>query len=570
MNENFHKFLITEFNVNKYMNRNKLLLLIFSLVTLLCLSQAYSTLIATVTIKNLGKVTIISSLHVEERYIKNALGQTVVLRGVNKAGFEDFPDGWWNPEGGGLYSGAGVWNEMNVLYNLGKIKEWGANVVRFHHSMDFWVRQDLYPTFRQRVRRVTELAGELGLYVIWDPYSVIKGGGQPSLPWYPHVSNETKSNLGYSEKDIMPNSTAFVEYWREWAEWLKDYPNVLFELVNEPKNVNIEPYHWGRSPSDPAWQEYASVINQTIQAIRSTGATQPIIVTGHVDVWCDLDHGGINEAYTGSDVWWVTQVQEDGATPIIDPLNNIIYCTHQYRASSGLGEHDNGTRGWTYSDVMLAMNYTKILDVINTWNKPLILTECGPHLWHTDEELIREIEGLSNQLRIYNQYGISYVVWVWTVPEHMPGGIVALTDGKWYCEPNVGGRVVKEHLSAPVGQDNPIYIHPTIQYAGTKADYKNIQYRATGKPHLTTWITNNPTRTLVKNIDFDESRKVMNIMLYSITLNPQIIEIICATYGEPPNIINATKVSYDLETSKLKINVSFNSSEILVTLSWAT
>ena len=535
------------------------------LVILLIIAQAASLQISTLTIENSGKISLISPLHVEGKYLKNELGQIVVLRGINKAGFEDFPDGWWIPEGGGIYAGAGVWDEDAVRYNLEKIKEWGANVVRFHHSMDFWVRQDLYPTFRQRVKQTTEIALDLGLYVIWDPYSVIANSRQYDLPWYPYVSNETDPDLGYSERDIMPNKTAFIEYWREWAEWLKSYPNVLFELVNEPRKIWIDEY-WGKYPNNTAlWQEYVSVINQTIQAIRSTGAKQPIIVTGHVDVWCDLDF-----PKAANTMWWVSQVQEDGPTPIIDPENNIIYCTHQYRASDGLGKHSNGTRGYTYNEVMNAMNYTKILDVIDKWNKPLIITECGPHLWHTGEELIKEIEGLSNQLRIYDQLGISYVVWVWTVPSHMPGGILTLTDGKWYCEPNVGGRVVKAYLSAPVGQNNSIYIHPTIQYARTYADYKNIQYRQQGKPYLTTWTVDTPTRTLVETIDFNEETKAMHLTLYSLFSGTQIIEVVCGAYGEPATVINATEVFYDPITTKLKIEVSFERMQVSVTLLWAS
>ena len=564
MNRNKHKSLTVRLPNSRLVmkfHQTITISLVILLITLLLMAQATSNQISTLIIENSGKIALITPLHVEGRYIKNEFGEIVVLRGINKAGFEDFAEGWWNPEGGGIHTGAGVWDEKSVLYNLQKIKEWGANVVRFHHSMDFWVRQDLYPNFRQRVRQVTEIAGKLGLYVIWDPFSVIKGGPQRKFPWYPYVSNETNPELGYSEKDIMPNSTAFVEYWRQWAEWLKDYPNVLFEIYNEPK-VSIDEY-WGWYPDKPDWQEWVSVVNQCIQAIRSTGAKQPIIVAGNVDVWVNLDF-----PKAANTMWWVSQVQEDGPTPIIDPLNNIIYCTHQYRASQGLGFYNNFSNAYTYQEVWKAMNYTKIFDVINKWDKPLIITECGPHLWHTGEELIKEIEGLSNQLRIYNQYGISYLVWVWTVPSHMPGGILALTEGKWYCEPNVGGRVVQQYLKAPTGEDIPIYIHPTFQYAGTGADYKNIQYRETGKPYLTTWITQAPTRTLVENINFDGA--TMTLTLHSMRSGTQTIEIVCGTYGEPMTIINATKISYDQSSSKLKVEILFNGNKVSVMLSWTT
>jgi hypothetical protein len=561
-NKRMKSMFITHQLQDKFTIKSQILILFVIIFAFIFTAQVFSILTYEVTIRNSGVIATISHLHVEGRYIKNAYGQIVLLRGINKAGFEDSQHGWWNPEGGGINTGAGVWNLTNVRYNLQKIREWGSNVVRFHYSIDFWVRQDLYPYFRQHVKEVTEICADLGMYVIWDPYSIVVGGSHPKFPWPPYLSNET-GNRGYSELDIIPSRDAFIEHCREFADWLKDYPNVLFEHYSEP-GVSIDPY-WGWYPDKPDWQDWVNVTQHCINAIRSTGAKQPIIVTGHVDVWCNLDAGDIG---LGSTMYWVTQVISGGATPIVDPLNNIIYCTHQYRASDGLGLHNNYSKGWTYSEVYDAMRYTKILHVIENLSLPLIITECGPLMWHRGDEFIREMEGWANQLRIYNQLGISYVAWVWTVPSHMPGGLLTLTNGRWYCEPNAGGRILQYYLKAPIFLDTSLYEHPILEY---DAEWWNQIYRITEKPYVSTYATEAPTRVLLRTITFDESLETLTLNLS--TLMPgstQMIEVMCRIYGEPTSIVNATKVSFDSAKSKLKIKFTFAETDIIVVIKWAT
>jgi len=56
---------------------------------------AISSLMSNVTIRSSGTIVTISPLHVEGKYIKNGLNQTVFLKGVNKVEFADDPDGVW-------------------------------------------------------------------------------------------------------------------------------------------------------------------------------------------------------------------------------------------------------------------------------------------------------------------------------------------------------------------------------------------------------------------------------------------------------------------------------------------
>ena len=166
----------------------------------------------------------VSKLHVAGRYIKDSLGRTTTLRGVNQEGFLDSPNGWWNPEGGNYLSGLGIWDPDAVKYNLDGMKSWGCNVLRLHTKIAWWLNDE--SSYRQHIKDTITWAGERGIYVIFEPYSIL-GGTQQPLPWAPHTTDP-------EEQVIMPDSSAFINYWTSVANELKDFPNVLFEIYNEP------------------------------------------------------------------------------------------------------------------------------------------------------------------------------------------------------------------------------------------------------------------------------------------------------------------------------------------------
>ncbi|HTC19414.1 MAG TPA: cellulase family glycosylhydrolase, partial [bacterium] len=139
-------------------------------------------------------------LHVDGPFLKNPLGQNVILRGINHHGFLDVPDGAWDPPGAPLYSGMGNWNPQVVQQALRQYHHMGFNVIRFHTIVDWWksnpqnyqdsYRKVIYPEpYRQMMADTVKWAGEQGLYVIFDFFALknVEGrqSGQESLPWPP-------------------------------------------------------------------------------------------------------------------------------------------------------------------------------------------------------------------------------------------------------------------------------------------------------------------------------------------------------------------------------------------------
>jgi hypothetical protein len=373
------------------------------------LYPALSSLMSDVTIRSSGTMAIISPLHVEGRYIKDGLNNTVTLTGVNQEGFLDSPNGWWNPEGGGYTSGLDVWNPEAVKYNLDSIKSWGCNVLRLHTSIRWWIEDN--SSYKQHIKDTVVWAGERGIYVIFEPFSV-DGSTQYECPWPPYIPE--------SQQGWIPNRQAFIDYWETVANELKGLPNVLFEIYNEPHG------------NATAREDFFNVTQQWIDAIRLTGADQLLIVQWDYGIWCNLDYPP--PANTASTMNWVEQY------PLNDPRSNIVYSFHNYRGDFHTTK-DGRVNVWEYSDIKLSLQLCLVDYVLNNLSKPVLCGEIGANMWESGEGLTQELAYFNNSLNIFNEWNVSYLAWVWTIPAHMRHGL--LQNGyPWVPPPNAAGEIL--------------------------------------------------------------------------------------------------------------------------------
>ena len=107
-----------------------------------------------------------------------------------------------------------------------------------------------------------------------------------------------------------PNS-AFADLWGKLAGHFESNPNVIFGLMNEPH--------------DQSASTWLVSINDAIAAIRSTGATQEILVPGSY--------------YDGAWTWTTTDNAAVIGTGVHDPLHNFAFEVHQYLDADGSGKH---------------------------------------------------------------------------------------------------------------------------------------------------------------------------------------------------------------------------------------
>jgi len=370
-----------------------------ALILLLVLSiMSYtvsSSLSENITISSSGVIVYqVRPLHVEGRYIKDDLGNIVILRGVNKVGFEDYS--------GGIWMGKAGWDANRVKQELDIIASWGVNVIRVHQCVKWW-KYDI-DNHRQHIKDLITYAGERGLYVIFDGFQVqdyFSGGSQDLLPYPPYQSGDWS--------DIIANESEFVDYWRSVAMELKDFPNVIFELWNEACGGRDEE----RALS---WQ---SAAQQCVDAIRSVGADQIIIIQFFWDIWYDASGFGNH-----GDLSWIEEYPINGT--------NIVYSTHLY-PYNGLGSD----RPYDIETIRTRLEELGVKRVGETLNLPLIIGEIGCNLAADplEEELIR----FNNTLTVFDEWGLGYIGFWWRAT-----GIYRLISD-YNGTPTESGLIFKNH-----------------------------------------------------------------------------------------------------------------------------
>ncbi|MFX0132462.1 MAG: glycoside hydrolase family 5 protein [Candidatus Hodarchaeota archaeon] len=378
-----------------------------------------------------GKITYSSSaarpLHVEGTSIKNDLGAVVNIRGVNRMWFESHPGGgWWMDvyyhDRGETYNEP-YWKE-NVNAELEIMRSWGVNSIRFHQAVEHW-KYDI-GHHREIIKELLDIMAEKNMYMIFDFYCVtsmapdplppaLGGGKQDPLPYPPFQISE-------NAELVISNEQEFIALWESVASELKDYPNIIFELWNEPNRGNYE--------EEQALNSWFAVVQSCIDVIRSVGAKQLIIVHWGYNCWVDLNNPPPDHNARTMDWVWSVDLQ--------DPLNNLAYSTHIYRYHGSFHRWE-GTQvhAWTREDIETAFKLMKLDKVAQSY--PLIVGEIGADIYASD--LSNELEAYENCLSIFDEWGIHYLGWCWASL-----GRFALHTGHPSYEPTDAGEIFSRYL----------------------------------------------------------------------------------------------------------------------------
>lgn len=140
-------------------------------------------------------------------------------------------------------------------------------------------------------------------------------------------------------------TSAFADVWSKLATEFKSADNVRFDLMNEPQQETAA--------------EWLAITNAAIAAIRATGATQEVLVTGvhwsGAQTWTTTDNGSV--------------IGKPGA--VVDPLNKFTYTVHLYLDDTS-GKHD-----WVVSPTIGVERLTAITDWARAAGVKLFLGEIG-------------------------------------------------------------------------------------------------------------------------------------------------------------------------------------------------
>ena len=323
-------------------------------------------------------------------------------RGINQAGMLDYENGWWPEEGTNYLDGQNEWTVANINFNLGKmVTEFNFDHVRFHTDP---TRFNTNAAYRANLNTLCGLADAFGLDVIVDFYGDWQAYGIANIP----------------------------ALWTLAANTLKLNANVVFELWNEPDLDYGSGYY---NTEQATWQ---TLLQDCIDAIRATGATQKIIACYKSTIWANVTPHPARGA--GSTV----QALYD--YPLVDPESNLYYQLHIYRENAIINQPE---AYYAYTEAQwedwfeLCLINDAIADGYKFW-----FTEVGANSWHVGDDLARELSFFEAALHLLTTKVQPHTIWVWTVTAHMMHGI--FTNDVWLPPPNGAGTLVQVPLASHI------------------------------------------------------------------------------------------------------------------------
>ncbi len=290
-------------------------------------------------------------LKVSGNKIVDKNGNPVQLRGMSLF--------WSNPNWGGE-----KFYNINVVTNLARY--WGANIIRAAMGVENGGYLTTPNTEKNKVKTIVEAAKTTGIYVIID--------------WHAHDVHTTEA----------------VSFFSEMAQLYKDYDNVIFEIFNEPDYES--------------WATVKQYALQVIQAIRSKGANQLIVV--------------------GTPTW--SQDVDIAANDPITGYSNIAYTLHFYAGTHKQFLRDKAV---TAMNKGLALFVTEWGTCDASGNGGLDLTES--QVW----------------INFMDQYKLSWCNWSLNDKAETASALVpgASTTGPWPdSQLTPSGKFVKQKIMANV------------------------------------------------------------------------------------------------------------------------
>ncbi|KAG8955839.1 hypothetical protein FRC04_006285 [Tulasnella sp. 424] len=140
-------------------------------------------------------------------------------------------------------------------------------------------------TYLQGLKTIASYVTSKGGYAVLDPH------------------NFMRYNNG-----VISDQNAWTTWWKNLATQFKNDPKIIFDLQNEPHDIDAT--------------TVASMMQAAVNAIRSVGATQLILVEG--------------TSWTGA--WtWTSSGNANAFSSFTDPANNFAIEMHQYLDSDGSG-----------------------------------------------------------------------------------------------------------------------------------------------------------------------------------------------------------------------------------------
>ena len=219
-------------------------------------------------------------------------GHATRLLGLNRSGTEY-----------SCFQGYGFFDGPSDMASIRVMKSWRINAVRLPLNEDCWlgingVKRALGGRrYRRVIHRYVKRLHRAGLYVVIDMH--LAGAGH-------HVANQILR---------MPDADHAPDFWRSVAAYFKRDHRLLFDLYNEPHYVSWSCWLHGcrvsgyKQEHGPVASYEAAGMQQLVDAVRSTGARQPLML------------GGLD---------WARSLGSWLAHKPRDPLHQLVASEHNY------------------------------------------------------------------------------------------------------------------------------------------------------------------------------------------------------------------------------------------------
>jgi hypothetical protein len=302
-------------------------------------------------------------------------GHVVQLRGVNRSGLE-----YACIQGWGFFDSPHP-DAIDDPAMIAAMKSWDINAVRVPLNEDCWLDINTPAGFggdpyRRIVQSYVRALHAAGLYVVLDMHVAAPG------------SVQSRGIVPMADADHAP------AFWRSLAQTFKDDHALIFDLYNEPHDIGWGCWlHGCQIAAGGGLPSYrAAGMQQLVDAVRSTGARQPLLL------------GGIKWAHDLSE--WVAQEPRDAR-------HQLLASAHSYGGLSPCGQPCRGAILATHRSV------------------PVLFGELG----ETDC-----MHGYIDQLMQFaDAHGISYLGWTWD----------AVSPGGWSCVN--GPSLIEDYRGTPTG-----------------------------------------------------------------------------------------------------------------------
>jgi endoglucanase len=191
-------------------------------------------------------------------HLVDRTGEPVRLLGVNRSGTEY-----------ACQQDTGIFQGPSDAASIAAIASWDANAVRVPLNESCWLGINEVPaqysgaTYREAIVSFVTSLHEAGLYAVLDLQFAAPG------------TEQAQSIIPMPDADHSP------AFWRSVAETFRDDRGVVFDLYNEPHDVDWACWEHGCRIEDEDGTRYEAVgMSRLVKVVRSTGARQPLLLSG--------------------------------------------------------------------------------------------------------------------------------------------------------------------------------------------------------------------------------------------------------------------------------------------------